>query len=131
MLNVSKITVFAAIWLSSMLLPVGAQQREKYEFRRNLPIYADSLLKDLTYPLAFENSGLTFDIWKATARQKVLDCMLEPPPSVSTNGVSYKILCEEQRDGYKAKKIEVRLSRYYTVPAYILIPDGKGPFPAE
>ena len=111
-------------------MPVGAQQRGKYEFRRNLPIYADSLLKDLTYPLAFENSGLTFDIWKATARQKVLDCMLEPPPSVPTNGVSYKILCEEQRDGYKAKKIEVRLSRYYTVPAYILIPDGKGPFPA-
>ena len=47
--------VFAAIWLSSTLMPVGAQQREKYEFRRNLPIYADSLLKDLTYPLAFEN----------------------------------------------------------------------------
>ena len=130
MLNVSKITVFAAIWLSSTLMPVGAQQRGKHEFRRNLPIYADSLLKDLTYPLAFENSGLTFDIWKATARQKVLDCMLEPPPSVPTNGVSYKLLCEEQRDGYKAKKIEVRLSRYYTVPAYILIPDGKGPFPA-
>ena len=24
----------------------------------------------------------------------------------------------------------VRLSRYYTVPAYLLIPDGRGPFPA-
>jgi dienelactone hydrolase len=40
------------------------------------------------------------------------------------------VLYEEQRDGYKARKIEIRLSRYYTVPAYVLIPDGKGPFPA-
>ena len=30
----------------------------------------------------------------------------------------------------KAQKIEIRLSQYYTVPAYVLIPDGKGPFPA-
>ena len=42
----------------------------------------------------------------------------------------YEILFEAQRDGYKARKIEVRLSRYYSVPAYVLIPDGKGPFPA-
>jgi dienelactone hydrolase len=44
--------------------------------------------------------------------------------------LNYQLLCEEQRDGYKARKIEIRLSRYYTVPAYVLIPDGKGPFPA-
>jgi dienelactone hydrolase len=41
-----------------------------------------------------------------------------------------KVLFEEQREGYKARKLEIRLSRYYTVPAYVLIPDGKGPFPA-
>lgn len=27
-------------------------------------------------------------------------------------------------------KIEISLSRYYTVPAYLLVPDGDGPFPA-
>ena len=26
--------------------------RQKYEFMRNLPVYADSLLEDLKYPLA-------------------------------------------------------------------------------
>ena len=55
--------------------------------------------------------------------------MLMPPPAPS-NGYEAKVLFEEQRDGYKARKIEIRLSRYYTVPAYVLIPDGKGPFPA-
>lgn len=29
-----------------------AQKREVYEFERNLPIYADSLIADLNFPLA-------------------------------------------------------------------------------
>ena len=107
-----------------------AQKRAKYEFKRNLPVYADSLLKDLSYPLAWGNSAITdFDVWRKTARQKVKDCMLTPPPPPAA-GYDVKVLTEEQRDGYKARKLEIRLSRYYTVPAYILIPEGKGPFPA-
>ena len=107
-----------------------AQKREKYEFKRNLPVYADSLIADLTYPMAWDNCGLKdFQEWKRMARQKVFDCMLMPPPTPS-NGYETKVIFEEQRDGYKAKKLEIRLSRYYTVPAYVLIPDGKGPFPA-
>ena len=102
----------------------------KYEFMRNLPVYADSLIADLTYPLAWGNSDMKdFDEWKRVARQKVFDCMLSPPPAPA-EGYDVKVLFEEQRDGYKARKIEIRLSKYYTVPAYVLIPDGKGPFPA-
>ena len=114
------------------MLAVGAQgqKREKYEFMRNLPVYADSLIKDLTYPLAWGNSPITnFDEWRQSARQKVFDCMLTPPPAPS-DGFEEKVIFEEQREGYKARKIEIRLSRYYTVTAYVLIPDGKGPFPA-
>lgn len=111
-------------------MPLLAQKRGKFEFKRNLPVYADSLIKDLTYPLAWGNSDIRdFDTWRKTARQKVFDCMLTPPP-VSSDGYELKVLAEEQRDGYKARKIEIRLSRYYTVPAYLLVPDGKGPFPA-
>ena len=121
------------IFLTLMLLcesDAFAQKREKYEFKRNLPVYADSLIADLTYPMAWDNCGLKdFQEWKRMARQKVFDCMLMPPPAPS-NGYETKVLFEEQRDGYKAKKLEIRLSRYYTVPAYVLIPDGKGPFPA-
>ena len=121
--------------LSILLMCSGqvlAQQqgREKYEFMRNLPVYADSLIADLTYPLAWGNSDIRdFDTWKRAAREKVFDCMFTPPPAPA-NGFEAKVLYEEQRDGYKARKLEIRLSRYYTVPAYLLIPDGKGPFPA-
>ena len=128
----------AGLLLISFLLPlssfleIAAQKREKYEFKRNLPVYADSLLKDLTYPMAWGNSPITdFDAWRRAARQKVFDCMLTPPPPpLTTHHSLLTVIAEEQRDGYKARKIEIRLSRYYTVPAYLLIPDGKGPFPA-
>ena len=120
-----------------LTLTALAQKRDKYEFERNLPIYADSLLADLTYPLAWGNSDIRdFSQWKQAARQKVFECMLTPPPPPPPpmervgEKFPYTILFEEQRDGYKARKIEIRLSRYYTVPAYVLIPDGKGPFPA-
>ena len=116
--------------LHCSLFTASAQKRDRYEFKRNLPVYADSLIADFDYPLAWGNSDIRdFDEWKKAARQKVFDCMLMPPPA-PTNGFEAKVLYEEQRDGYKARKIEIRLSRYYTVPAYVLIPDGKGPFPA-
>lgn len=112
------------------IVSLYAQKRAKYEFRRNLPVYADSLIKDLTFPLAWGNSDITnFDDWRKAARQKVFVCMLMPPPP-SVAGYDMKVLAEEQRDGYKARKLEIRLSRYYTVPAYLLIPEGNGPFPA-
>ena len=119
--------IVALLLISSFAL---AQKREKYEFKRNLPVYADSLIADFDFPLAWDNSDIKdFGEWKKSARQKVFDCMLMPPPAPS-NGYETKVLFEEQREGYKARKIEIRLSRYYTVPAYVLIPDGKGPFPA-
>ena len=116
------------------LLEINAQKRSKYEFLRNLPVYADSLLKDLTYPMAWGNSPITdFNAWRQAARQRVFDCMLTPPPPPPNYPLSiihYQLLYTEQRDGYRVQKIEVPLSRYYTVPAYLLIPDGPGPFPA-
>ena len=116
--------------INCVLFTASAQKRDRYEFKRNLPVYADSLIADFDFPLAWGHSDIKdFNEWKKVARQKVFDCMLMPPPAPS-NGFEAKVLFEEQRDGYKARKIEIRLSRYYTVPAYVLIPDGKGPFPA-
>ena len=125
-----KIRYSLTFLLILSVVGVLAQGRENYEFMRNLPVYADSLIADLTYPLAWGNSDIRdFDAWKQKARDKVFDCMLAPPPAPA-NGYDVKVLYEEQRAGYKARKLEIRLSRYYTVPAYLLIPDGKGPFPA-
>ena len=75
-------------------LSASAQKREKYEFMRNLPVYADSLIADLKFPLAWGNSDVRdFTEWRRIARQKVFDCMLMPPPPPA-DGYEAKVLYE-------------------------------------
>ena len=108
---------------------VSAQKRERYEFYKDFPVYADKLLAQLTYPLAWGNSDIKdFSEWKDTARKKVLECMMTPPPAPKSYDMT--VIGEERRDGYTARKIEFNLSDFYRVRAYVLVPDGKGPFPA-
>ena len=43
-------------------------KRDRYEFTRNLPAYADSLIADLDYPLAWGNSKIkNFKKWRKAA----------------------------------------------------------------
>ena len=106
------------------------QKRSEYEFYKNFPKYVDKIHAELTYPLAWGNSDIrNFEQWKATARAKVFDCMFVPP-TPSPEGWNAKLIAEEERDGYKAQKWTFNLSDYYTVTAYLLVPEGKGPFPA-
>lgn len=106
-----------------------SQKRDVYEFAKDMPMYADSLIADMSYPLAWGNSDITdFSLWRDTARAKVLECMMTPPPRPAET--TYKVLAEEQRDGYKALKIEINLSKYYNVRAYLLVPNKKGKYAA-
>lgn len=102
--------------------------RENYEWQGELPIYVEQLKKELTYPLAWGNSPIkNFKKWKKVAREKVLECMMTPPRRAESWDM--QVLAEEQREGYKAQKISFRINAYTRITAYLLIPDGKGPFP--
>ncbi|MDE6378032.1 MAG: dienelactone hydrolase family protein, partial [Duncaniella sp.] len=104
-------------------------QEKRYEIERDMPLFLDSIKSELTYPLAWGNSEITdFDTWRSTARAKVIDLMLAPPPRATDYDM--KILDSEKRDGYTAYKIEFNLTRYSRVPAYLLVPDGEGRHPA-
>ena len=125
----------AVLFLGSMS-PVCAQKkdqklqkRDKFEYSFDLPVYVEQLKRELTYPMAWGNSPIkNFDKWKVEARKKVFECMMTPPrPAASFN---MEVLAEEQRDGYKAQRIAFNVNEYARVTAYLLIPDGKGPFPA-
>jgi dienelactone hydrolase len=101
----------------------------QHEYRNEIPVYIDSLQQQLTYPLAWGHSKVkNFAKWRKMARAKVFECMMTPPPAPESYDL--RVLAEEQRDGYRAQKIEFWLSRWYRVKAYLLIPNGKGPFPA-
>ena len=121
-----------------------AQDEWGYEYRGELPVYIDSLQSRLEYPLAYRNyiellggvgGGDTTIIsestmrrmqqmaWKAAARIKILECMGERPPL--PDNWDMKVLGEEKRQGYVARKIEFALSRWYRVKAYLLVPESK------
>lgn len=109
-------------------IAISAQTSEKYELQRDMPVYLDSIKSELTYPLAWGNSEITdFDLWRTTARDKVIELMLAPPPRA--NDYDMEIIGEEKRDGYTARKVRFNLTKYARVEAYVLVPDGEGPFP--
>ena len=104
------------------------QKREKYEWQGEIPTYVETLKKELTYPMAWGNSTIkNFKKWKKAARGKVFECMMTPPKTAAAWDM--EVLGEEQRDGYKAQKIAFNINAYSRITAYLLIPDGKGPFP--
>ena len=104
------------------------QKREKYEWQGEIPTYVETLKKELTYPMAWGNSPIkNFKKWKKAARAKVFECMMTPPKAAAAWNM--EVLGEEQRDGYKAQKIAFNINAYSRITAYLLIPDGKGPFP--
>ena len=104
------------------------QKREKYEWQGEIPTYVETLKKELTYPMAWGNSPIkNFKKWKKVARAKVFECMMTPPKAAAAWDM--EVLGEEQRDGYKAQKIAFNVNAYSRITAYLLIPDGKGPFP--
>ena len=127
LLKVKRSILFISVLFTFTV--VSAQKREHYEFYKDFPVYADKLLAQLTYPLAWGNSDIKdFSKWKDTARKKVLECMMTPPPAPKSYDMT--VMGEERRDGYTVRKIEFNLSDFYRVRAYVLVPDGKGPFPA-
>lgn len=127
MTTIRLLLAVAAVFMAAV--PASAQKRANHEFYKDFPVYVDMLQAQLTYPMAWGNSKTrNFAKWKKQAREKVLVCMMTPPPAPESYDMT--VLGEERRDGYVARKIEFNLSAFYRVRAYVLIPDGDGPFPA-
>lgn len=99
----------------------------QHEYEGDIPIYIDSIQTSLTYPYAYFNYKEKTR-WRADARKKVFECMGALPPS--PDNWDMKVIAEERRDGYVARKIEFALSRWYRVKAYLLVPFGQGKHPA-
>lgn len=100
-----------------------------YEMTGNMPVFYQQMKQQLTYPLAWGKAEeKDFAKWKAQARHVLAECMqnLQPAPKA----YAMEVTDRERRDGYEARKIRFNLSEWSRVPAYLLVPEGEGPFPA-
>lgn len=100
-----------------------------FEITNNMPVYYDHMKELLTYPMSWQSDkDKDFDNWRLRARDVLFDCMdiVQPAP----DGYDMKVVDSEQRDGYRALKVEFNISRWTRVPAYLLVPDGDGKFPS-
>ena len=96
--------------------------------RNNLPIFYDKLAEHLAFPLSWlSGSFADFNVWKKEARSKVIECLLKPPPLIFLNPT---IVAEQDRGRYVTRKVVFNLTADSRVLGYLLIPKGKGPFPA-
>lgn len=119
------IFIFALVTLN-----LSAQKEgQKYMFDGELPVCLEEMQQELSYPMAWGNSDIRqFDLWRSSARDILRREMLLPPKPATAYDM--KVIAEEKRKGYKARKILFNLDAYSRVEAYELVPDGKGPFPA-
>lgn len=125
---------FLSLCCIAMALPATAQKkpvqkREKFEYSFELPVFVEQLKRELTYPMAWGNSDIKdFSRWRAAARKKVFECMMAPPRPAAD--FAMRVEAEEKREGYTARRISFNINEYARVTAYLLVPDGDGPFPA-
>lgn len=115
----------AVVYAQSEQAPI----QKAYEIQRDMPLFLDSLKKEFTYPMAWGHNDISdFSLWRETAKAKLAEEMLLPPPR--SEAYDMEILESETRDGYTAHKIEFNLTKYSRVKGYLLVPDGDGPHPA-
>ncbi|HOE12518.1 MAG TPA: alpha/beta hydrolase family protein [bacterium] len=94
----------------------------------DLPNFQDAQLSRLAFPLAFDPKRYQdFAEWRSQARKRYLDSLL---PALPAAPFEPTVIARERRDGYEARKIALNISADSRIPAYLLVPDGDGPFPA-
>ena len=92
----------------------------------NFPLFSQILAAQLTYPLSWLSGSFSdFPLWRATARAKVMECLLKPPPVVPFHPV---VIAEQERDGYVARKIVFNITADSRVLGYFLYRKAKARF---
>ena len=94
----------------------------------NLPVFFAQLREELTFPLAWGTSRIRdFRRWKRAARTKVEELLWQPP---DVTPFDPEIVDEPAAEGHIRRTIIFNVTKHSRVRATMLLPSGKGPFPA-
>lgn len=96
--------------------------------RDNVPVFYEPIRDRLNFPLAWpKQHGKSFAAWKCEAQAKVRESWLSELPQCP---MAPTIVATKKFEGYTSHKIAFNISADSRVLAYLLVPDGTGPFPA-
>ena len=112
------------------VLAVAAEepQFESPGVRDKLPAFYEKLASRMDYPLSWlHGSQGDFAGWRQRARARVTECLLAAPP---TAPFAPKIIAEQDRGSYVARKIVFNVTGDSRVLAFLLVPKSAGPHPA-
>lgn len=124
----ARIQKDTARWDSTVPAPSEAVlQTDTYGLRSMLPAFNDARVRRMAFPLSWQRAGLPFEDWKTKARRVYLETLSTPPPPAPFNPT---VIAVEQRDGYEARKLALNINADCRIKAYLLVPEGLGPFPA-
>lgn len=112
---------------------VYCQQSSKLEYqtqgvKNNMPVFFDRLKEKLTFPMSWSSwKEGDFKTWQSTARNKVLELAMINPDNAS---FKQQISNQIDKGTYLARKVVFNLTVESRVIGLMLVPKGKGPFPA-
>jgi len=110
-----------------------AAQAEETQFESpgvqdRLPVFYEKLSSRMDYPLSWlSGEHRDFARWRRKARAEVMKCLLTPPP---TAPFEPKVIAEQDRESYVAKKVVFNITGDSRVLAFLLLPKSIGPHPA-
>jgi dienelactone hydrolase len=93
----------------------------------NMPVFASALKSKLKFSMAWTPQVPDLTAWRAAGRAKVWELTLQSP---DTTPFKLQVLDEIDRGAYLARKVAFNISADSRVLGLMLVPKGKGPFPA-
>ena len=93
----------------------------------NMPVFAASLKSKLKFSMAWTPQVPDLPAWRAAGRAKVWELTLQSPDNTPFNP---QVIDEIDRGAYLARKVVFNLTADSRVLGLMLVPKGKGPFPA-
>ncbi len=126
-MNRSAIILTAALAFVSAAQPAEAQF-ESPGVQDKLPVFHEKLASRMDYPLSWLSGGHgSYAAWRKKARAKVMECLLTAPPAPP---FAPKIIAEQDRGSYVARKVVFNVTGDSRVLAFLLVPKSAGPHPA-
>jgi len=106
---------------------LAAQSRTE-SFLGSLAPVIRSIHQERGFPMDWTHRGaLSVDQWRRRGREEVQRTLAYAPRAVP---LEVRVESVVRRAGYQVRTISFAGSAHYRVPAYLLVPEGKGPFPA-